>query len=471
MKTQMPAQSNHEAVFQAFVNGRFTRKQLLKLCKEKGFSDEIKKEALVNKVMELYSPEELAKASGIIKLLHWHERLILSILVSGPKTRREIVEHELVQKAFSQGVPEVAFGTITPKTLNQNEACRYLSRKVNGLKKKHLLLMKKKGRRGIYSIHPWFLQYFKEKLPLPSEEEIIRQIREHARRTMRFFIKQFPLPTFWKTWEDSLKKFQSLITELAEKVEKGEGDLRFGLPAIAVSSIANQYYCEKKVELTQRYGREETAEMKLGKEAHEKLLADTVKTRREKVWRQIASGFPTMVREMPLLGKYQETILMGTADGVFFVEGTPKLLLEHKFTKSRRPWHNYHIQARLYCLLLHLMGFDTKRLKYALILAPPESKEGKKIRGILRTILSNPEKDMIEAKMNTVTVRIYVTSFEMDRAKQDLNWALGFWKKEREAKPTSKAGKCATCEFKQTCSDSLVRQSSISDKARRMKEK
>lgn len=454
-KTEISGQSNLEAIFQAFVNGRFTKKQLRKLCKEKGVNVEGKKETFVAKVMELYSSEELAEASEIIQLLCWHERLILSILLSGPKTKREILEHELIQKVFSQGVPEVAFGTITSKILNQREARRHLSRKVSGLKKKHLLLMKKRGRSGTYSIHPWFLPYFKEKLPLPSEEEIMRQIREEARRTMQFFLKQFPPPAFWTTWKDSLKKFEGLISELAEKVEKGEDELRFSLPAIAASSIANQYYCEKKVELTQRYGREETPEMRLGTEAHEKLLEGTIKTERAKVWRRIASGRPTMVREMPLLGKYKDMLLMGTADGIYFDEGMPKLLLEHKFTKSRRPWRDYHIQARVYCLLLHLMGFDTERLKYALILAPPECKE-RELRGIVRTILTHPRKDMIEEKVNGVTARIYVTGFEIDRARQDLGWALGFWKKEREAIPTRKAGKCATCEFKQICPDSVA---------------
>lgn len=458
MKTEMPARSNLKVVFRAFVNGRFTKKQILKLCTAKGFSRNGTKETLISKVMELYSPEELAKASGIIQRLYWHERLILLILLSGPNAKREILEHRLIQGAFSKGVPEAAFGRMTFKILNPKEASNYLSRKVSGLLKKHILLMKKKQRRGIYSIHPWFLPYLKKRLTLPSEEEITRQIREHARMTMQFFIKEFPPTTFWKTWKNSLKNFQSLITELAEKVEKGKGNLRFGLPAVAVSSIANQYYCEKKVELTQRYGRKETTEMKLGNEAHEKLLADTVKTRREKVWKQIASGLPTMAREMPLLGKYRGIILMGLPDGIFFVNGAPELLLEHKFTKSCRPWREYHIQARVYCLLLYLIGFNIDKLKYALILAPPECRGKRELKEIVKKILACQGKDLIQEEVAGEVVKVYVTDFEIDQTRQDLDWALGFWKKEREAMPTRKEGKCATCEFKQTCPDSLADQ-------------
>lgn len=127
MKTEIPTRSNLEVVFQAFVNGHFTKKQLLKLCREKGVSRDGTKEALISKVMELYSPEELAKASGIIQRLYWHERLILSILLSGPKAKREILEHRLIQKAFSKGVPEAAFSRMTFKILNPKEASNYLS--------------------------------------------------------------------------------------------------------------------------------------------------------------------------------------------------------------------------------------------------------------------------------------------------------------------------------------------------------
>ena len=453
----MSVQSHLKDVFQDFVNGRFTKSQLKKMCNTKGVSIDGNKETLSAKVIELYSPEELADASRFMEFLRWHERLILSILLSGARTKVEILEHELVKKVFSRGVPEAAFGTITPKILNQRESQEYLSRKVNGLKKKHLLLTMKKGRILVYSIHPWFLSYFKKNLPLPSEGEVIEQIQEHARKNMEFFFTEFPPTILWKTWEDSLKLVQGVISELAEKVEKGKADLRFGLPAVAASSIAAQYYCEKKVELGQTLGREETPEMRLGIEAHERLLEGTIKTKRERVWRHIASGVATMVREMLLLGKYKDIIIGGVADGIYFDEGTPKILVEYKFTKSQRPWRDYHVQARVYCLLLHLMGFNTERLKYALILAPPECKERKELKEIVKAILSNPGKDMMEVKVNEVVARIYVADFEMNRAMQDLDWALGFWKMEREATPTRKAGKCAICEFKQTCPNSIVK--------------
>ena len=50
-----------------------------------------------------------------------------------------------------------------------------------------------------------------------------------------------------------------------------EGDLRFKSKFLTVSEIANQYYCEKQVEMRRIHGEEETIEMQLGKEAHNLL--------------------------------------------------------------------------------------------------------------------------------------------------------------------------------------------------------
>ncbi|MHA1712377.1 MAG: PD-(D/E)XK nuclease family protein [Candidatus Freyarchaeota archaeon] len=223
-----------------------------------------------------------------------------------------------------------------------------------------------------------------------------------------------------------------------------------------MSEIADQYYCEKKVELTRRYGREATPEMLLGREAHEKLLEGTIKIKMEKLWKQIAYGLPVMVREMLLLGKYKDVIIMGIADGVYFEEGVPKLLLEYKFTRSHRPWHDHHVQARIYCFLLHLMGFNTKKLKYALILAPPKCKVKKGLKKkIIDIIIRNSGKDIYEEKIEGTTLKIYAADFQINHARKELDWALDFWRKKREAIPTKKAGKCTACEFQKLCSASL----------------
>jgi CRISPR/Cas system-associated exonuclease Cas4 (RecB family) len=441
----------------SFINkGWFTNATLRTLCKDRGKLIQGKKAQLITEIMNLYAPEELLAASPLLQRLHWSKKLVLSILIAGPKTKIEIFEHPLIQTIITHNVPELAFGRITSKMVTQKDVHRYIGRQLPYLQKKNLLVQTRKAGKWVYEITPWMLDYIRKKMALPSEEELLAKIRGEARSTLQFFVQQSPSTPVWATWKESFQKFRELTVELAENVTTTLSNLRFDLHALAVSSIASQYYCEKKVELTHQYGRKETPEAQIGTEAHERLLEGTVPTKNEDIWREIAYGRRLIVREMLLLGKYQDVFIMGVADGVCFNKGLPQLLVEHKFTRSRRPWHNYHVQTRLYGLLLHLMGFKTDRLKYALILAPPECKGKEELRKLPHAILANLDQDRFTIRIEERTGYVFVTDFKLDQTREELNWALGFWKAKREIIPTSRKGKCATCEFNTICPSSLV---------------
>jgi hypothetical protein len=64
-----------------------------------------------------------------------------------------------------------------------------------------------------------------------------------------------------------LERLDTVLLELSQRTTRPETGLRFNLPALAVSSISDQYYCEKKVELGIVHGREESPEMLAGREA------------------------------------------------------------------------------------------------------------------------------------------------------------------------------------------------------------
>jgi len=251
----------------------------------------------------------------------------------------------------------------------------------------------------------------------------------------------------------SLERFYQLATEVAEKEES---NLRFKARFLMVSEIAQQYFCEKKVEMDRIHGEEETPEMRLGKDAHELLLKDTVRVKLEELWRKIYSGKPVCPREMTLLGKHNGIIIAGLADAVFFYGGAPFFLFEHKFTSRQVPFKDQHVQAGLYCYLLHLMGWDTSKLKYTLVIAPPKCRDDKELRRIPSYVLQQPKEGKLKVKLQAGNANIYVNSFDMKKVIDDLNWALGFWTEERPPKPTMKIGKCATCQFKEICGSSLT---------------
>jgi len=253
---------------------------------------------------------------------------------------------------------------------------------------------------------------------------------------------------------ENLERFYQLAQEIGEKEE---GLLRFKAKALAVREIAQQYYCEKKVEMNRIHGEEETFEMSVGKEAHELLLKDTVRVKLDELWRKIYSGKPICTREMPLLGKHDGIIIAGVADAIFFYGGSPIFLFEHKFTNKQIPFKDHHFQAGLYCYLLHLMGWDTSILRYALIIAPPKCREDKELRKIPSYVIQQPKEEKLRVRLQAGNANIYINSFDAKRVIDDLNWALGFWTGERSPVPTKKTGKCATCQFQEICESSLMR--------------
>jgi CRISPR/Cas system-associated exonuclease Cas4 (RecB family) len=256
---------------------------------------------------------------------------------------------------------------------------------------------------------------------------------------------------FLPHWKEMLERLDTVLLELSQRTTQPETNLRFDLPALAVSSISGQYYCEKKVELGIIHGREKSPEMLAGKEAHENLLKDAVKLERERIWREIASGNPVGVREMPLIGKYNDVIVCGVSDAVYFLRGAPILLLEHKFSRYNRPFNEHHVQAGLYCLLLNIMGFNTENLRYALILAPSECRDEADLMNVVEDIFSRQNEDVLTKQIGDYTANIFLKDFDIQKSKQEIDWALGFWRNSREAVSTTVTGKCKVCEFGQIC--------------------
>jgi len=251
-------------------------------------------------------------------------------------------------------------------------------------------------------------------------------------------------------WKARLLYFDSLLNELRKSVEIG-GKLRFNRSAIVASDIAGQFYCEKKVEMQYLHGEVETGAKNMGTEAHEKLTEDSVKVKREQLWQDIYGDEPILALEMFLLAKYGDVLLAGKPDSVLFAHGFPLVVFEYKFSRSGIAYPSYHVQAQTYGVLLENMGFDTSRLFYALVVADPKTRGSRKLRqNVMRTIMGNSP---TEATHSVDDAKIYFCKFNRTHAEKDLDWALEFWSKNREAESTSNQNKCAKCEYQTYCLD------------------
>lgn len=257
-------------------------------------------------------------------------------------------------------------------------------------------------------------------------------------------------------WEQQLEEYNSLIKQLIEKQKKEEGELRFNRLLIKASDIAEQYFCEKKVEMQYLHGEVETEEKTIRTEAHGKLLEDSVKVKTRILWQKIYGKKPIFALEMLLLAKHKDVVLAGRPDCVLFQKGNPLVVFEYKFSKGRVAYMTHHVQARIYGILLRNMGFDTSHLFYAIVIADPKARHDKELsRKVVDAVEKNGPK---EAVLNIENAEIHFHKFNQEDAEKDLDWAIEFWKNSREAILTSNPNKCKNCEYKAECHKSVHRE-------------
>lgn len=250
-------------------------------------------------------------------------------------------------------------------------------------------------------------------------------------------------------WKTQLENFDSMLKELRLRRGVQDGRLRFDRATVSVSDIAEQYYCEKKLEMEYLHGEIETEAKTMGTEAHEKLIEDALEIKREALWKKIYGKEPVLAVEMFILGKYQDVFLAGQPDAVMFYKGRPIIIFEFKFSRSGIAYPSHHVQAQTYGLILENMGFDTTRLFYAIVVADPKTKGDPELqRKAIDAIFKKGFEESILSIDDTI---IHFCKFYLFEAQESLQWAIDFWKQKRAATPTTNLNKCSKCEYQNQC--------------------
>jgi CRISPR/Cas system-associated exonuclease Cas4 (RecB family) len=254
-------------------------------------------------------------------------------------------------------------------------------------------------------------------------------------------------------WKRQLERYNALLELIARRKEKKEGLLRFSRCTVMASDVSGQYFCEKKVEMGYLYGEVETETKNQGTEAHQNLLEGTQEASQEDVWKAVYSNEPVMALEWLLLAEYGDIILAGQPDSVLFENGVPLVVFEYKFSRSRRAYPSHHVQAGFYGLLLKNLGFDTGKLFYAIVVADRRARHDLNLRdNVVEAVKKNGFKNAILPIENAV---IYLNRFDEEAAKSSLEWALQYWKGQREAISTTNPNKCRNCEYKEECKSAI----------------
>ena len=251
------------------------------------------------------------------------------------------------------------------------------------------------------------------------------------------------------TWKQQLERYNFLLEQIAKRKEKNEGELRFSRCTVRASDVAGQYYCEKKIEMEYLYGEVETETKNQGTEAHESLLLGSEAVGQEEVWKAVYGKEPVLALEWLLLAEYNDIILAGQPDSVLFENGFPLVVFEYKFSRSKRAYPSYHVQAGFYGILLKSIGFSTEKLFYAIVVADRRARDDPKLKDdVFDVVMKNGLKKAILPIENAV---IYLNKFDEQEAKSSLDWATQFWKGKREAISTTNPNKCRICEYQKEC--------------------
>ena len=120
-------------------------------------------------------------------------------------------------------------------------------------------------------------------------------------------------------------------------------------------------------------------------------------------------------------------------------------------------WRDQAVQGKIYAYLLDKMGFDTQFLGIYIIqilrkkLNSEIKNEFLKLLYLLTLKQKLKENEKTLSKFIGSPLKIFILNYSREEVKEDIDWALKYWIKERGPIPTRKTGKCRVCEYLSIC--------------------
>ncbi len=250
---------------------------------------------------------------------------------------------------------------------------------------------------------------------------------------------------------DILTRYERVV----RAARSGVSTLRFGRHTVAVSSIAQQFYCEKAVQLGIERPLAPTQEMRNGTTGHEAVAALGVPMTHEEAVSQalVEREKPLCIYEFRIGWQHNGVTVTGFVDEAWFRGGGVDLVAERKFSGSLGVYSTYHVQAGLYCLGLGEMGFDTSSTLYRINVFKRECYNCDRLASGDCAILSGETASYTCERGSCISQSF---PFDREQVQNDLDWALQFWTGEREAQPTTSEARCRACRYKRVCDSSLA---------------
>ena len=253
-------------------------------------------------------------------------------------------------------------------------------------------------------------------------------------------------------WDRLWKKEQEFF-------ESAEEEFRHGASFVAVSSIAEQYYCEYKLENEFALGEIPTETKDSGRALHAELMP-TERITREEFAELVGRREPTLA-VLHVWGSAGGLKVVGEPDHIIWAGGRPLWVVELKTTRGdpKPLWEDQENQVRVYGLLLDKMGFDCSRMRLAVVRLKSgtltEEERGEWILKVSAALMQGKMAEL-EAKYRGV-MKAHLLKHEAERAEAAVRSKSGYWLGEREPIPSTSEGKCRACEYNAVCHKSLCR--------------
>jgi len=256
---------------------------------------------------------------------------------------------------------------------------------------------------------------------------------------------------------------QEILERYREAVRasrENEPVLRYGRRTLAVSTIAQQFYCEKAVQFSIERPFAPTAAMQSGTIGHEAVAAlGVAMTAEEAVAAATVERIqPLCVYEFKIGWRYNGVTILGFVDEAWFRAGNVVLVAERKFSGSLGIYMPYHVQAGLYCLGLGEMGFGTDSTRYRVSVFKRECHRCEHLAGGDCLLLSGEAGQQECAQGAGISQEFPIKG---EQTVRNLDWAMGFWTGEREAEPTTSPGRCRSCRYRRVCDSSPAQPSDV----------
>jgi|Deesub1362B_J571_1020462.scaffolds.fasta_scaffold00217_33 CRISPR/Cas system-associated exonuclease Cas4 (RecB family) len=252
---------------------------------------------------------------------------------------------------------------------------------------------------------------------------------------------------------------RSWKASLREGAPVSKAKLRFNIPRVPISSIAEQFYCEAKVDLKYRFGEVPKLAKEEGARLHEEVLA-MERTTLEDMISSIEQK-PYYVCRFLVHSQIDDLAVVGEPDAILFQCSKPSHIIELKTSVGSvgRLWRDQVVQAKAYGLALDSMGFDCENLRLSIVRIDRSKgiSEGAKMlifRGVISALKVDraPELEKAFKERLGIRLKIHTLKYCREDALEDIRWAGDYWLMRREAVPTKNPSKCRVCEFERMCS-------------------